>query len=57
LPNIIEAYKILYNFLGPEHPSTKNSKESIIKCGGDPEAVEREVMDELGKEGETGENK
>ena len=54
LPYIIKAFKIFYKFLGPGHPSTKNSKEGIKMHGGDPEAAEREVLEEMKKDGEKG---
>ncbi|MEE9554140.1 MAG: tetratricopeptide repeat protein [candidate division Zixibacteria bacterium] len=50
LPYIIKTYKTRFKFLGPDHPDTKNSKLGIEMCGGDPDAVEREVREEMERE-------
>ncbi len=47
---IIKAYKIYFKFLGPDHPDTKNSRRGVKWHGGDPDAVEREVREEMERE-------
>jgi tetratricopeptide (TPR) repeat protein len=49
LPHIIAAYKINYQYFGPEHPNTKNSRYGIELCGGDPAIIEQEIRVEMQK--------
>ncbi|UCC78582.1 MAG: tetratricopeptide repeat protein [Candidatus Zixiibacteriota bacterium] len=52
LSSFLKAFKIYLKVYGKNHCDSIESREKIKLLGGDPEAVEREVLEEIKREGE-----